>query len=37
MLANRLQENAYSKGCKVKGLMKSKTSLDLVEFNSQSQ
>ena len=29
------QENAYSKGCEVKYLLKSKTSFDLVEFNSQ--
>ena len=31
------QENAYSTGCKAKYLLKSKTSVDLVEFNSQSQ
>ncbi len=30
------QENAYSKGCEVKYLLKSKTSVDLVDFNSQS-
>ncbi len=29
------QENAYSKGCEVKYLLKSKTGVDLVEFNSQ--
>ncbi len=29
------QENAYSKGCEVKHLLKSKTSVDPVEFNSQ--
>ncbi len=27
------QENTYSKGCKVKYLLKSKTSVDLVDFN----
>ena len=30
------QENAYSKGCEVKYLLKSKTSADLVEFNHKS-
>ncbi len=30
------QENAYSKGCEVKYLLKSKTSVDLIEINSQS-
>ena len=30
------QENVYPKGCEVKYLLKSKTSVDLVEFNSQS-
>ena len=30
------QENAYSKGCEVKYLFKSKISVDLVEFNSQT-
>ncbi len=30
------QGNAYSKGCKVKYLLECKTSVDLVEFNSQS-
>ncbi len=29
------QENAYSKGCEVKYLLKSKTSVYLAEFNSQ--
>ncbi len=29
------QENVYSKGCEVKNLLKSKTSVDLVEFNIQ--
>ncbi len=29
------QENAYSNGCKVKYLLKSKTSVHMVEFNSQ--
>ncbi len=29
------QENAYSRGCKVKYLLKSKTGIDLVEINSQ--
>ena len=30
------QENAYSNGCKVKYLLKSQTSVHMVEFNSQS-
>ncbi len=30
------QENAYLKGCEVRYLLKSKTSIVLVEFNSQS-
>ncbi len=30
------QENAYSKGCEVKYLLKSKTSVDLIEIKSQS-
>ncbi len=29
------QENAYSKVCKVKYLLKSKTNVDLVECNGQ--
>ena len=28
------QENAYLKGCEVKYLLRSKTSVDLIEFNS---
>ncbi len=31
------QENAYSKGCKEKYLLKSKTGVDLVEFNFPGQ
>ncbi len=30
------QENAYSKGCEVKYLLKSKTSADLVDFSKVS-
>ncbi len=30
------QENTYSKGCEVKYLLKSKTGVDLFDFNSQS-